>query len=53
MLQHSDDYDEYLNNSAANQRQNPLVRFAKNCEKVRRDHRHDRDRLGPDEGPRP
>ena len=34
-LQHSDDYDEYLKNSAANQRQNPLVRFAKNCENVR------------------
>ena len=34
-LQHSDAYDEYLRNSVANRRHNPLVHFAKNCENVR------------------
>ena len=33
-LRHRDDYDAYLSNSAANQRQNPLVRLTKNCEQV-------------------
>jgi predicted dienelactone hydrolase len=33
-LRHSDDYDPYLSNSAANQRLNPLVRLTRNCEKV-------------------
>lgn len=34
-LQHTDDYDEFLSNSPANRRQNPLVRFTKNCQAVR------------------
>lgn len=34
-LQHSDDYDQYLNNSAANRGANPLVNFVKNCEKIK------------------
>ncbi len=35
ILQHSDDYDRYLTDSAANRRDAPLVNFAKNCEKVK------------------
>jgi dienelactone hydrolase len=34
-LQHSNEYNEYLTDSGANRRDNPLVNFVKNCEKVK------------------
>ena len=34
-LQHSGQYNKYLTNSEANRRDNPLVDFVKNCEKIK------------------